>query len=264
MKAGLSNIKQRVTREAEFFDHQQSQRDRFERGLAYLNKGIGWQRRNEAVCAAMRDAVGARVLEIGSQSWEWCLFRYGYRPQQLTCINISQSEIEIGRIQAAKLGMVCDFRKMDAHNLEFEDGSFDVVFGYAILHHLDFTRAMSEIHRVLRTGGKILFVEPLRHNPFARLVRWFTPNARTPDEFPLGRPELRLLARNFKLDNYYNELFTVVGAVIAQRFYAAPVNPLTRLCGRLDDLVVRMIPFAGPYYRFVVIRGTKTTTAWQN
>jgi ubiquinone/menaquinone biosynthesis C-methylase UbiE len=123
MKADLSNIKQRVTREAEFFDHQQSQRDRFETGLAYLNKGIGWQRRNEAVCAAMRDAVGARVLEIGSQSWEWCLFRYGYRPQQLTCINISQSEIEIGRIQAAKLGMVCDFRKMDAHNLEFEDGS---------------------------------------------------------------------------------------------------------------------------------------------
>jgi SAM-dependent methyltransferase len=212
----------------------------------------------------MRDAVGARVLEIGCQSWEWCLFRYGYRPERLTCINISQSEIEIGRTQAAKLGMACDFRTMDAHRLEFEDGSFDVVFGYAILHHLDFARAVSEIHRVLRTGGKIVFVEPLRHNPLAHVVRWFTPHVRTPDEFPLGRPELRLLARNFEINNCYSELFTVVGAIISQRFYAAPVNPLTRLCDGLDDLLVRIIPSAGPYYRSVVIRGTKATTAWRS
>src|SRR5262245_13616654 len=195
------NIKERVDREAEFFDHRQSQRGRFETALSYLNNGIGRHRRNEAIRLAMRDATGARVLEIGSQSWEWCLFRYGYRPRRLTCINVSQAELEIGRAQAEKLGMACDFRKMDAHNLEFDDGSLDVVFGVAILHHLEFAHAMREIHRVLRRGGKIVFVEPLRHNPVARLVRWFTPHARTPDELPLGRPELQLLGRNFELDN---------------------------------------------------------------
>jgi ubiquinone/menaquinone biosynthesis C-methylase UbiE len=85
--------------------------------LTYLNDGR--LRRNEAIRAGMRDATGLRVLEIGSQSWEWCLARYGYQPAKLTFINISQTQLEIGRAQAAKLGVTYDFRNVDAHDLEF-------------------------------------------------------------------------------------------------------------------------------------------------
>jgi SAM-dependent methyltransferase len=257
-------IKERAYREAEFYDKRQSQRDGFETALTYLNNGIGRLRRNEAIRTGLRDATGARILEIGAQSWEWCLSRYGYRPEQLTCINISQAELEIGRAHAAQLGFSCDFCKMDAHDLEFADGSLDIVFGVAILHHLEFARAMREIHRVLREGGKIVFVEPLRHNPVARLVRWLTPHARTPDEVPLGRPELRLLDGNFELDNYYSEMFTVVGALIAKTFFTNPINPLTKFCDHGDDLLVRMVPAAGAYYRSVVIRGIKRSETWRD
>ena len=79
-------------------------------------------------------------------------------------------------------------------------------------------------------GGNIVFAEPLRHNPVARLVRWLTPGARSPDELPLGRPELRLIDRNFAADNYYGELFTVLGVMITRPIYSDPVNPLTRFC----------------------------------
>jgi SAM-dependent methyltransferase len=256
------NTQDRVAREADFYDNSRLQRDGFENTLAYLNNGIGRLRRNEAIRAAMRDAEGRQVLEFGSQSWEWCLFRYGYRPHQLTCINISQAELEIGRAHAAKLGFYCDFRKMDAHTLEFADASLDMIFGVAILHHLDLARAMREIHRVLRVGGKILFLEPLRDNPVARLVRWLTPYARTPDELPLGRPELRLIERNFNVQNYYSEMFTVLGAVVARPIFESPINPITRLCDRADDLLIRVAPTAGAYYRSVLIRGTKTMDAW--
>jgi SAM-dependent methyltransferase len=255
--------KDRAKREAEFYDGQKLQRDGFEVALTYLNDGIGRLRRNDAIRAAMQEATGRRVLEIGSQSWEWCLYRYGYRPQQLTCINISQAELEIGRAQATKLGFSGDFRKMDAHNLYFADGSLDLVFGVAILHHLDFTRALHEIHRVLREGGKIMFVEPLRNNPVARLVRWLTPHARTPDELPLGRSELGLIDRNFEVDNYYSELFTVLGAMIGRPFFKNPINPLARLCDFVDDRLIRMAPVAAAYYRSVVIRGTKKAGAWR-
>ena len=258
----MSDTKDRVHREVEFYDSEQSGRRAFDNALTYLNDGIGRLRRNEVIRAAMRDAAGMRVLEIGSQSWEWCLFRYGYRPQQLTCINISQAELDVGRIQAKKLGVSCDFREMDAHGLEFGDGSLDLVFGVAILHHLDFARALREIHRVLRNGGKIVFVEPLRHNPVARLVRWVTPHARTPDELPLGRLELRLIERNFEVDNYYSELFTVIGAMLAQPFFKDPINPLTRFCNLADEFLVRLVPVAGVYYRSVVIRGSKRVGAW--
>lgn len=254
----------RVNREAEFYDNEQLRRNEYEAALTYLNSGIGRARRNEAIRWAMRDVTGKRVLEIGSQSWEWCLARYGYRPGWLTCINISQAELESGRAQAAKLGFACDFRKMDAHELDFADGSFDVVFGVAILHHLEFARAMQEIHRVLRKGGKIIFMEPLRHNPVARLVRWWTPYARTPDEQPLGRPELRLIKRNFEVDNYYSELFTVIGSMLARPMFKNPINPLSRFCNLADDFLVRMVPAAGVYYRSVVIRGSKRSETWRN
>jgi SAM-dependent methyltransferase len=258
----MPDIKDRVHREVEFYDSDQSGRQAFDNSLTYLNSGIGRLRRNEVIRAAMRDAADMRVLEIGSQSWEWCLFRYGYQPKQLTCINISQAELEIGQVHAEKLGVSCDFRTMDAHGLEFGDGSLDFVFGVAILHHLDFARALREIHRVLRNGGKMVFVEPLRHNPVARLVRWATPDARTPDELPLGRPELSMVARNFTVDNYYSELFTVIGAIISRPLFPNPINPVTRFCSLVDELVVRLMPAAGVYYRSVVIRGTKRRDAW--
>ena len=259
-----ASIKDRVNREAEYYDQQQLQRDGFAAALAYLNGGIGWQRRNEVIRAAMREADGMHVLEIGSQSWETCLFRYGYQPTRLTCVNIAQVELEFGRAQAAKLGVFCDFQKMDAHQLEFADGSLDMVFGVAILHHLEFDRALREIHRVLREGGKIMFVEPLRHNPVARLVRLLTPHARTPDELPLGRSELRLIAKNFETNNYYSELFTVIGSMIAQPFFKSPINPFTRFCDFVDDFVVRKVPAAGLYYRSVVIRANKRSEIWQD
>jgi SAM-dependent methyltransferase len=258
-----SGAKDRVDREAELYDHQELQRDGFEAALSYLNDGIGRWRRNEAIRAAMQDATGKRVLEIGSQSWEWCLFKYGYQPAQLTCINISQTELEIGRAEAARVGMSCDFRRMDAHDLEFADGSLDLVFGVAILHHLEFGPAIREIHRVLRDGGRIMFVEPLRQNPIARVVRWSTPHARTPDERPLGREELRLVDRNFEADNYYSELLTVVGAIISRPIFNSPINPITRFCDLADERLLRMVPAVGAYYRSVVIRGTRRAGAWR-
>ena len=71
------------------------------------------------------------------------------------------------------------FQVMNAEVLEFPDASFDLVFGVAILHHLDLDTACAEFLRVLRPSGTAVFLEPLGHNPFINLVRWATPAART-------------------------------------------------------------------------------------
>jgi hypothetical protein len=96
------------------------------------------------------------------------------------------------------------------------------------------------------------------------VVRWLTPQARTADELPLGRPELRLIGRNFELSNHYSELFTVLGALASRPIFTKPINPVTQFCDRLDDLVLRVAPAAGVYYRSVVIRGTKSSETWHN
>jgi ubiquinone/menaquinone biosynthesis C-methylase UbiE len=53
----------------------------------------------------------------------------------------------------------------EAEELPFEDGSFDLVFGHAVLHHIpDLDRAFAEFRRVLRPGGMIAFAgEPSRY-----------------------------------------------------------------------------------------------------
>jgi ubiquinone/menaquinone biosynthesis C-methylase UbiE len=53
----------------------------------------------------------------------------------------------------------------EAETLPFEDASFDLVFGHAVLHHIpDLDRAFAEFRRVLRPGGVIAFAgEPSRY-----------------------------------------------------------------------------------------------------
>jgi ubiquinone/menaquinone biosynthesis C-methylase UbiE len=53
----------------------------------------------------------------------------------------------------------------DAETLPFEDESFDLVLGHAVLHHIpDLDRAFAEFKRVLRPGGTIVFAgEPSRY-----------------------------------------------------------------------------------------------------
>jgi SAM-dependent methyltransferase len=61
---------------------------------------------------------------------------------------------------AASLGLAerVETRQANAEELPFEDGSFDLVFGHAVLHHIpDLAKAFSEFNRVLRPGGAIVF-----------------------------------------------------------------------------------------------------------
>ncbi|MBS1862603.1 MAG: class I SAM-dependent methyltransferase [Actinobacteria bacterium] len=53
----------------------------------------------------------------------------------------------------------------DAETLPFEDESFDLVLGHAVLHHIpDLDRAFAEFKRVLRPGGRVVFAgEPSRY-----------------------------------------------------------------------------------------------------
>ena len=66
---------------------------------------------------------------------------------------------------AHTLGLDVETAACDAAELPFDDESFDLVLGHAVLHHLpDLDRAFSEFHRVLAPGGTLFFAgEPSRH-----------------------------------------------------------------------------------------------------
>jgi SAM-dependent methyltransferase len=75
-----------------------------------------------------------------------------------------------------------------AHDLPFGRGSIDVIFGIAILHHLDLARVAAEVQRVLKPGvGRAIFQEPVRNSAFLRWARGWIPY-RAPDVSPFERP----------------------------------------------------------------------------
>jgi ubiquinone/menaquinone biosynthesis C-methylase UbiE len=108
----------------------------------------------------------ARSLEIGAGT--------GYFSLNLlqdgvigaaTCTDISPGMLETLEGNAARLGVEVETVACDAGALPFEDESFELVLGHAVLHHLpDLERSFAEFWRVLAPGGTLFFAgEPSRH-----------------------------------------------------------------------------------------------------
>lgn len=198
-----------------------------------------------------------KFLELGSSVWEPWLEEIQVYPKDLTCINISEAELQLGIDAAVKTVNQPKFVIMDANRLEFEDNTFDVVYGAAILHHLDYERSLKEIQRVLKPGGIMVFREPLDMNPVGRIVRALTPAQRTVDERPLRMRELQVVKDLFNPTFHYEEFLSVPLGVISKMLFSKVENPLTRSAFALDEGVVSVLPPVGVMYRHVVIEAAK-------
>jgi ubiquinone/menaquinone biosynthesis C-methylase UbiE len=115
-----------------------------------------------------RDLRYRDALEIGAGTGYFSLnlMRAGL-VEQATCTDISPGMLKTLRSNAKRLGLDgrVTTKACDAESLPFEDGSFDLVLGHAVLHHIpDLHQAFAEMHRVLRPGGRLFFAgEPSRH-----------------------------------------------------------------------------------------------------
>jgi len=85
--------------------------------------------------------------------------------ERLTATDISPGMLQRLSTTAGSLGLDVETARTEAEQLPFEDESFDLVFGHAVLHHIpDLGRAFAEFKRVLRPGGAIAFCgEPSRY-----------------------------------------------------------------------------------------------------
>ena len=58
-----------------------------------------------------------------------------------------------------------------AEALPFPDNSFDIVYSNAVMIHLDKQTAIREFYRVLKPGGKVILVEPMKYHPLVKIYR---------------------------------------------------------------------------------------------
>lgn len=97
-----------------------------------------------------------------------------------TASDISPGMVEVAVRNAKGLGLDVDGKVVDAETLPFEDDSFDLVVGHAVLHHIpDLELALREVVRVLKPGGRFVFAgEPTAQgDKIARMLSratWWT------------------------------------------------------------------------------------------
>lgn len=116
----------------------------------------------------------------------------------VSALDISAEAVKVTqKINREFLPKQVNVQQMDACNLLYDDESFDLVVGMAILHHIDINKAAREVSRVLKPGGKAVFIEPLAHNPISNMWRRLSPSIRTSDEQPLSHPEISEMGRHF-------------------------------------------------------------------
>lgn len=88
--------------------------------------------------------------------------------------DLSPGMVKVALRNAENLGLDVDGRVADAERIPYDDNTFDLVVGHAVLHHIpDVEQALSEVLRVLKPGGRFVFAgEPSTIGDF--YARWMS------------------------------------------------------------------------------------------
>jgi len=198
-----------------------------------------------------------KILEIGCKEWvELIHENFKTNPAALDCINISPAEISDAKKKANKLDLryLPNWILMDAHELDYEDESLDLIIGMGILHHLSLTEVYSEINRVLKPGGIAFWSEPLDINPLLTLARVLTPKSRTDDEEPFKIKHLNLTKKYFPKTNFvYQEFFTFFFSPFLGLMPKRIANLIMKILYKIDCFLLKIFPIFGYLYRTVFI-----------
>jgi SAM-dependent methyltransferase len=133
------------------------------------------------------NARGMKVLDYGCGAGEnsALIATHGGIP---VGVDISPDLIELAEKRMGQHGFEdYSFKVGSAHDLPLDDEYVDIVFGIAILHHLDLALASKEVFRVLKKGGRAIFFEPVRNSKLVWFIRNLIPY-QSPDTSPYERP----------------------------------------------------------------------------
>jgi len=108
-----------------------------------------------------------RVLEVGFGAGA-VLFALAPAARELYGIDLD-ADPEQARAVVARRGVRADLRNGNVYELPYEDAFFDLVVSYSVFEHLhEYQRALGEVARVLRPGGRFLLGMPAVN----KLMEW--------------------------------------------------------------------------------------------
>ncbi|MGZ4858811.1 MAG: class I SAM-dependent methyltransferase [Candidatus Angelobacter sp.] len=172
------------------------------------NASQKWRKQSAAMGSDMTRAIveaaqvepGMRVLDIACGTGEPAISLAVQLAGngEVVGVDLSPAPLKIAEERAAQRGLTnARFQQADAHHLPFADNSFDCITSrLGIMFFSDLPRALSEMHRVLKTGGRAILLvwgpmdQPYFQTTIGAVLRML-PGAVVPDSgrrmFALGR-----------------------------------------------------------------------------
>jgi len=114
------------------------------------------------------------ILDVASGTGDFAFQALSLKPDKIIGFDLSEGMLKYGRQKAIemKVDNVVEFVKGDSEQMPFADNTFDAMtvgFGVRNFEHL--TVGLAEMHRVMRTGGRVAILEA--SNPPNAIIRWF-------------------------------------------------------------------------------------------
>lgn len=224
----------------------------------YLNPPADTPYQLEFAYHLLGDVSGKTVLDYGCGAGENSVLIASHGAAKVVGIDISPELVELGMRRLALHGFAAqaELKVGSAHELPIEDESVDVVFGMAILHHLDLQLASAEVFRVLKNGGRAIFLEPVRNSRVVKFVRNLIPYT-APDISPFERPltdmELEKFAERFS--KYRSRAFSIPFVNLVN-VLGLPESILHKAI-KLDGKILNTAPFLKNYTSVRVVEMTK-------
>lgn len=232
---------ERFQREQEFFDA--SSAAQFEAEPPPPNHHV------EMLMELMGDPSGKRILDCGCGAGELAL-ELTPTAEQVAAFDLS---IESVKLMHNRAGML-DRPRPDGfasvmETLPFPDRTFDLVIGKSILHHVDVAAAMREVRRVLKPGGRGVFIENQVTNPLLRFARnkltgrFGVARLGTIDEHPLVASDYEQMAALFEghMKLHYPD-FRFFGLFSRNVLRYERALWLAKALGRADEGIYKRMP----------------------
>ena len=126
-----------------------------------MSAGLHHRWRERAVQLA-RPPVGGSALDVccGTGDFAIALKRAVDPAGEVIGLDFSEPMLDIARQKTARLGLEIDYIHGNALDLPFGDGRFDAAtVGFGVRNVVDLQRALGEMRRVVRPGGRVVVLE---------------------------------------------------------------------------------------------------------